>query len=107
MPYVRRDGSGRIVAMSVAPLEGFEPVLADDAGLAEFELRADGALARLRESDMEVVRVLDDLIALLIEKNAIRFTDLPEPAQRKLMERRGLRERGAHLGLLGDDAPLL
>jgi hypothetical protein len=54
-----------------------------------------------------VVRVLDDLVNLLIDKNLIRFTDLPVAAQRKLIERRGLRETGTHLGLLGEDTGLL
>lgn len=107
MPYVRRDEAGRITAVSIDPLEGFEAVEESHPDLVAFELREDGPLSRLRESDLDVVRVLDDLINLLIDKNTIRFTDLPEAAQRKLMTRRGLRERGAHLGLLGDDAPLL
>ena len=107
MPYVRRDGSGMVTAVSIEPIEGFEPIDDGDPDLVAFELREEGPLSRLRESDLDVVRVLDDLINLLIEKNTIRFTDLPEAAQRKLMNRRGLRERGAHLGLLGDDAPLL
>jgi hypothetical protein len=107
MPYVRKNETGKVVAMSVVPLDGFEEVAEADAGLTAFETRMLAAQNRLSESDLNVVRVLDDLINLLIEKNTIRFTDLPEAAQRKLMERRGLRERGAHLGLLKDDQPLL
>ena len=106
MPYVRRDESGEVVAVSVAALEGFDLVPDDDAHLLAFEQHTLAGQGRLRESDLSVVRVLDDLINLLIEKNTIRFTDLPEAAQRKLLERRGMRERGSHLGLLGDDAAL-
>ena len=106
MPYVRRDETGEVVAISVAALEGFELVADDDAHLLAFEQHMLAGQGRLRESDLSVVRVLDDLINLLIEKNTIRFTDLPDAAQRKLLERRGMRERGAHLGLLGDDAAL-
>ena len=107
MPYVRRDESGQVVAVSVAALDGFELVPEDDAQLADFEASMMTGHGRLRESDLSVVRVLDDLINLLIEKNTIRFTDLPEAAQRKLLDRRGMRERSAHLGLLGDEVPLL
>lgn len=49
------------------------------------------ALERLADSDQGMVRVLEDLIETLIAKNLIRFTDLPEAAQAKLLERRSLR----------------
>ncbi|MBP9034430.1 MAG: tryptophan synthase subunit beta [Pseudomonadales bacterium] len=107
MPYVRRDASGQVVALSTEPLEGFEHVAFDLPEIAEFEQRLGNARSRLEESDRDVVRVLDDLVNLLIDKNLIRFTDLPVAAQRKLIERRGLRETGTHLGLLGEDTGLL
>ena len=107
MPYVRRDENGNVTGMSVEPLEGWEHVAGDDVRLNSFETRMVEAHTRLRESDLAVVRVLDDLINLLIEKNTIRFTDLPEAAQLKLLERRGMRQRGTHLGLLKDDPPLV
>ncbi len=106
MRYVRRDADGGIVAVSLDPMEGFEPVAADDADVVAFGSRFSGPQSRFAESDREVVRVLDDLVNVLIEKNLIRFTDLPPAAQRKLMERRGLRENGTHLGLLGEDTAL-
>ncbi len=107
MRYVRRNACGEIVAVSVEPVEGFEATAADAADLAEFGQRVGVAQSRLAESDREVVRVLDDLVNVLIEKNLIRFTDLPPAAQRKLFERRELRENGTHLGLLGEDSALL
>lgn len=107
MPYVRRNQNGDVTAMSVEPLEGWEHVTGDDARLTRFETRLVEANDKLRESDLAVVRVLDDLINLLIDKNTIRFTDLPEAAQTKLLERRGMRERGNYLGLLKDDPPLV
>jgi len=107
MPYVRRDAAGQIVALSLEPLEGFEDIGDQPAAIAEFGNRLAGARTRLRESDRDVVRVLDDIVNVLIDKNLIRFTDLPPAAQRKLIERRGLRETGAHLGLLGEDPGLL
>jgi hypothetical protein len=107
MPYVRRDRTGRIIALSDEPAEGFEQVGEDAPGLKDLESRLGLSRSRLQESDLEVIRVLDDLITVLIDKNIVRFTDLPEPAQRKLIERRGLRESGTHLGLLGDDNALI
>lgn len=106
MRYVRRDADGEIVAVSMEPLEGFEAASTDAGEVADFGRRCAAPQSRFAESDREVVRVLDDLVNVLIEKNLIRFTDLPPAAQRKLMERRGLRESGTHLGLLGEDTAL-
>jgi hypothetical protein len=50
---------------------------------------------------MRLVRVLEDLIDLLITRDVIRFTDLPLPAQEKLMERRSMRQSLGALDLLG------
>lgn len=106
MPYVRRNPEGEVVAVSIEPIEGFEIIGENDPALRAFESRGGFHQNRLRESDLDVVRVLDDLINLLVEKNTIRFTDLPPNAQRKLIERRTLRLSGTHLGLLGEDTSL-
>lgn len=61
------------------------------------------ALERLAESDQALVRVLEDLIDTLIGKNLIQFTDLPDAAQAKLLERRTLRRSVNALNLIEDD----
>ncbi|MBJ9838629.1 hypothetical protein [Citrobacter portucalensis] len=62
------------------------------------------ALAMLQKSDLEMVRVLDDLIYLLIRKGVIAITDLPPMAQVKLMNRANARqELGGLEQLLGND----
>ena len=61
-------------------------------------------LAMLQKSDLEMVRVLDDLIYLLIRKGVIAITDLPPKAQVKLMKRANARqELGGLEQLLGGD----
>jgi hypothetical protein len=47
--------------------------------------------------------VVEDLIDVLIEKNVIMLTDLPGPAQQKLMARRHLRGRLSNLVDLVED----
>jgi hypothetical protein len=58
----------------------------------------------LSETDVGLVRVLEDLIDVLIRKGVLQFTELPEAAQAKLLQRRtaraGLQEP---LRLLGPD----
>lgn len=45
----------------------------------------------LDASDADLVRVIDDLVDVMIQKQLIRFTDLPNAAQEKLLHRRRLR----------------
>lgn len=72
------------------------------ANESEGEISAD-ALARLAESDQALVRVVEDLIDTLISKGLLHFTDLPDAAQAKLLERRVLRRPVKALDLLQDD----
>jgi hypothetical protein len=107
--FVKRDASGAILAVSRDPAAGFSgPVDAADPELRLF-LDTAGASAAdpLRASDLEVVRVLEDLIDLLIAKGVVRFTDLPEPAQHKLLQRKTLRQGANELTLLGEDDGLI
>lgn len=45
----------------------------------------------LSQTDADLARVLEDLIDVLITRGVIQFTDLPEAAQVKLLERRETR----------------
>lgn len=60
-------------------------------------------LEKLAESDQALIRVVEDLIDTLIRKDLLHFTDLPEAAQAKLLERRSLRHSANTLSLLGED----
>lgn len=60
-------------------------------------------LNALRSSDLEFVRVLEDVIDLLIEKGVISFTDLPSAARDKLMSRQSMRRQVNSVDLLSDD----
>ena len=62
------------------------------------------SLLRLQQSDLEMIRVLEDLIHLLIHKGVVRITDLPEAAQAKLSERSRARDAlGGLTGLINDE----
>ncbi len=104
MPYIHRDSSGQIIAVSKADQtgEGWERCSDDEPALMVFlkTLTTDSALAF---TDLGLARVVEDLIDLLIDRDAMRFTDLPFPAQEKLLKRRSLRASMKSLNLLGDD----
>lgn len=101
MPYVKRDDTGRITAVNLEPGEGLVEMPIHSAELLEFMRNAGMEQGALQESDMRLVRVLEDLIDLLIDRDVIRFTDLPQPAQEKLLERRSMRQTLGSLDLLG------
>lgn len=65
-------------------------------------------VASLTQSDLALVRVLEDLIDTLIGRGVIQFTDLPQAAQAKLLERRQTREalRNALQLLPADDSEI-
>lgn len=100
MPYVKRDDQGRILTIDLEPGENLEELPPNSPELLEFMRRVGLDQGTLQESDMRLVRVLEDLIDLLIDRDVIRFTDLPLPAQEKLMERRSMRQTLGALNLL-------
>jgi len=106
--YVKRDKEGRIEAVSrQATPEISETIDDTDPELSAFLRGGDPeGLAALRASDLDVVRVLEDLIEVLIEKGLIQFTELPEPAQQKLLKRKRLR-RSSDLTLFDEDEGLI
>lgn len=114
MPFVKRNLNQQIVALSIVP---------DDAGTTgEFLPDDHPALQQFltehiqakqtkpfADEDLALVRVLEDLVDLLIERNVITFSELPMAAQHKLLAKKGLRERliASTSNLLVTDKPLL
>ena len=107
MPYTCRDAAGTITSVHrEATPEAVEFLPDDHAELRAFlglqpEVSATEQFARL---DAEFVRVLEDVIDTLINRNLINITDLPAEAQAKLFSRKGFRERriSHSLKLFGD-----
>jgi len=102
MPYVVRDASGQIVKLLAEKSpEATEELQPGDPALLAFLARAreDGGLQNaLAASDLDMIRVLEDLIAVLIDKRIIVLTDLPPQAQQKLSRRYEMRSKLADLG---------
>lgn len=106
MPYVQRDDAGNLCAISQVKQANFSEWLNDsDTELVAFLSRINPSLQELTSSDLDFVRVVEDVIELLIDKNLVRFTDLPAPAQSKMMKRRKLRKnlKGTEFDLFDDD----
>lgn len=126
MPYIRRDAEGNINGLVEIP----DGPGAEEASISNPEVMAflfGDAQARgiplgcnlhapqclevilglqdhrrlLLESDLSMSRVLEDVIDLLVGKGVLRFTDLPEAAQKKLLARDSARSD------LADHSPLV
>lgn len=104
MPYVLREQGGHIKAVSQVEIsgQGWELVPADDAGYLEFLEITLAQHNPFRESDIQLARVLEDLISLLVERDIIRFTDFPEAAQKRLIDRQAMRMKGRTLNIIDE-----
>lgn len=105
MAYVLKSEGGIIIATSPNEKLGDDwELIADDdhqyLSFLEQELKKNAAF---RESDIQLARVLEDLINVLIERNLIQFTDFPTAAQKRLNDRQSMRNQNRLTILLDDD----
>jgi hypothetical protein len=108
MVYVQRDAEGRLLRVEHKPFTDMSETLAvgNEELHAWLEKREDvhERLEKLKSSDLELVRVLEDLVDVLVNRGVVRYTDLPEAAREKLHERAEARAKlGGLSGLLGDE----
>ncbi|AZD26927.1 hypothetical protein [Pseudomonas chlororaphis] len=107
MFYVQRDAQGQLVRVEATPYaEATETLPADHNEIQQWFANevVEVSLKQLKQSDLEMIRVLDDLIQVLTSKGVIRVTDLPPAAQAKLMDRTQAREAlGGLSHLINDD----
>lgn len=108
MYYLERDAEGQLIRVELTSFPSMTEQNAActpeiDAWLRLRESR-EATLTQLRQSDLEMVRVLEDLIEVLMSKGVITITDLPPAAQTKLTSRAQARRSLSGLeGLIADD----
>ncbi|SDV08088.1 tryptophan synthase subunit beta [Pseudomonas mucidolens] len=107
MFYVQRDAQGALIRVETAAfIESTDTLLADHLEIQAWfaNEEAEVSLKQLKQSDSEMIRVLEDLIHVLIQKGVINLTDLPVAAQSKLKGRLNARESLSGLSrLINDD----
>lgn len=81
--FVVRDADGHISGLSSEASATAEAAAIDDPDVQAF----------LHRLDIDLVRVLEDVIDLLVARGVFRFTDLPESAREKLLFRKNLRSQ--------------
>lgn len=95
MVYVKRDSNNHIIAVYAKDTcEHLEQLSSKDKEVSAFlaKCHLDDANAFLK-SDLELIRVIEDLIQILISKNVIAITDFPIAAIEKLTVRNKIREQ--------------
>lgn len=109
--YVKRDPDGMVIAAFASPQpDAAELLPAHHADLRAFlSGQPDGsAEADLALTDVEMARVVEDVIEVLIGRNVLQITDFPPAVRDKLLRRR--RARGRLRGienLVGGDDQIL
>ncbi len=106
--FIERNENGAISAIhSENPAGRFAPASLNDPEVLQFLQQTDpknGLMnSALAQSDTDLVRVVEDLIQLLIDRNIINFTDLPAAAQKKIRHRQILRSKLAEDNFMVDD----
>ena len=96
MPFVQRNAHGEIETLVKEPTLATQEFLAPNhpevitflcAGAPE----GDNQFTPL--ADLEMIRVIEDLVDILISKNVIVLTDLPAAVQQKLLRQQSRRAR--------------
>lgn len=112
MVYVDRGENGQIIGVFNSPQSDDSQYISPQAPeLLEFlgqSNRQEDIQTILTASDMAMVRVIEDLVNTLIDKGVILFTDLPEAAREKLVQRKKIRHHLNSLeNLMNEDEGLL
>lgn len=95
MLYVKRDTNQNVEAVFLTP----QPEAHEEAGLDSQEIQEFLSRSEKSEdntflsSDLDMIRVIEDLIQILLKKNLLSITDFPPSVVLKLMNRQNIREK--------------
>lgn len=104
MAYVFRNAQGTITASALENLgAGWEFIQSDAKEYIEFLENSLTQVSPFRESDIQLARVLEDLISILIDRGALRFTDFPPEAQKRLNYRQSMRKKNRLSGIVDEN----
>jgi len=107
MPYIERNANGKIIGLrTIAGPNSKEQKSINDEEVLDFlkdNLDNKFLKSLLAHSDAGLIRLLEDLIDLLTKKNVILFTELPEKAQAKIIEREQIREKISKDNIIVED----
>lgn len=95
MIYISRNSDQQIVEIEFSPAPHLEEISLFDPELKTFLESSEHSEKLIKtvldKLDSDMVRVIEDLVDILIDKDVIRFTDLPQPVQNKLLFKKSIR----------------
>lgn len=95
MLYIERNEHGEIDNIEFAPGPNREEVSLHDPKFQKYiedAPNSDEIIIRvLNRLDLDMVRVIEDVIDIMINRNLILFTDLPDPVQNKILFKKSIR----------------
>jgi hypothetical protein len=107
MPYIRRNANAKIIELcnnpSAEAIEYLDPAEPEVQSYIEHTQRNSRVKQDLLSTDLETVRVLEDLIEVLLSKGVITAADIPDSAREKLDRRKQLRAVLRESPLVSDD----
>jgi hypothetical protein len=108
MAYVLKNTQGTITASAMENLgAGWEFIENDSKEYIEFLELSLVNSSPFRESDIQLARVLEDLISILIDRGMVRFTDFPPEAQKRLNYRQSMRKKNRLSGIVDESSDFL
>lgn len=95
MVYIKRDEKGHICAVyNHETPDVTEQIDIKSPELMDFLIACDKELyLKFLQSDLQFIRVIEDVIVILIEKNIITITDFPQSVIDKLLTRQTVRKK--------------
>ncbi len=107
MIYVERNEQGNITSLSLTSSTTNEEISVGSPELIEFIKHAPNCdeltSLVLNRLDLDMVRVIEDLLDIMIDRDLLRFTDLPIPVQDKLMFKRKIRNLNNENSILQEE----
>lgn len=107
MVYVERNQKGEIISLCKnAETPGMECKLSVDTEILDFFDSVGSCSERfqlLASTDATTARIVEDVVDLLVSKNLIMFTELPEEAQQKIRARKRIRKDIDQESIIVDD----
>ena len=95
MIYIQKDANNNIIDLDFSYKEGFEKISIFDKEVKQFINDSNNTeiiKLSILKLDLDMVRITEDLIDVMIKKEQLLFTDLPEAVQNKILFKNMLRE---------------
>lgn len=107
MIYIQRNAVNEIENIYFSPAPNLEEISLHDPKLKTFIETAPNSeeiiQKVLTQLDLDMVRVIEDMIDILINKNIMLFTDLPDAVQNKILFKKSIRNLSNNQSIIEEE----